>query len=116
MLMEGVAEIAILAGTLGIDLQRFESLTAGGPLVPSWAQGKLNKIAGDATAEPEFPLRWADKDVHLALAAAGANRDRLPALSTIDAVWSAAVDRFGGHDLSAIYVALRDGPVPPRRA
>jgi 3-hydroxyisobutyrate dehydrogenase len=115
IVMEGVAEIAILADTLGIELQRFESLTAGGALVPPWALGKMKKIADNATAETEFPLRWADKDVRLALSAAGGQRDRLPALNTIDAVWSAAVERFGGQDLSAIYVALRDGVIGAQR-
>jgi 3-hydroxyisobutyrate dehydrogenase len=109
--MEGVAEAAILADSLRIDLQRFASLVSGGPLVPPWALGKMKKIAENKTGETEFPLRWADKDVRLALSAAGAQRARLPMLNTIDAQWSRAVERFGGDDLSAIYLALRDGLV-----
>jgi hypothetical protein len=46
--------------------------------------------------------------VHLALSAAAAERVRLPVLNTIEATWSGAVERFGAHDLSAVYVALRD--------
>jgi 3-hydroxyisobutyrate dehydrogenase-like beta-hydroxyacid dehydrogenase len=69
----------------------------------------MQKIAEDKTGETEFPLRWADKDVRLALSAAGEKRTQLPSLNTIDALWSRAVERFGGHDLSAIYVALREG-------
>jgi 3-hydroxyisobutyrate dehydrogenase len=107
--MEGVAELAILADALGVDLQRFASLAAGGPLVPSWAIAKIKKITGGTTSETEFPLRWADKDVRLARSAAGEQRARLPMLGTIDAVWADAVDRYGADDLSAIYVALRDG-------
>jgi 3-hydroxyisobutyrate dehydrogenase len=106
--MEGVAEIAIVADALGIELQRFATLATGGPLVPPWALAKMKKIADNATAETEFPLRWAEKDVRLALAAAGAERARLPVLDTIDAVWAPALERFGTQDLSAIYVALRD--------
>jgi hypothetical protein len=30
-------------------------------------------------------------------------------LSAIDTRWARAVERFGGDDLSAIYLALRDG-------
>jgi 3-hydroxyisobutyrate dehydrogenase len=107
--MEGVAELAILADALGVDLQRFSSLAAGGPLVPSWALAKIKKITDGTTAQTEFPLRWADKDVRLARSAAGEQRARLPMLGTIDAVWADAVDRYGADDLSAIYVALRDG-------
>jgi 3-hydroxyisobutyrate dehydrogenase len=106
--MEGVAEIAIVADALGIELPRFASLATGGPLVPSWALAKMKKIADHATAETEFPLRWAEKDVRLALTAAGSERSRLPVLETIDAVWARALERFGTQDLSAIYVALRE--------
>ncbi len=111
LVMEGVAEVAILAGALGIDLRRFASLVSGGPLVPPWALAKMQKIAEDETGETEFPLRWADKDVRLALSAAGQKRTQLPALNTVDALWSRAVERFGGHDLSAVYVALREGMI-----
>jgi 3-hydroxyisobutyrate dehydrogenase len=109
VMMEGVAEAVILADALGIDPQRFASLVSGGPLVPPWALAKMKKITENTMSETEFPLRWADKDVRLALSAAGEERARLPMLSTIDAQWSRAVDRFGGYDLSAIYLALRDG-------
>ncbi|MDB5027083.1 MAG: 3-hydroxyisobutyrate dehydrogenase [Candidatus Eremiobacteraeota bacterium] len=108
ILNEGVAEIAILAGALGVELPRFAHLATGGPLLPSWASAKIAKIAENKTAETEFPLRWADKDVRLAIAAAGAQRAGLPMLCTVDAVWAGAVERFGGDDLSAIYVALRE--------
>jgi 3-hydroxyisobutyrate dehydrogenase len=109
IMMEGVAEAVILADALGIDPQRFASLVSGGPLVPPWALAKMKKIAENKTSETEFPLRWADKDVRLALSAAGEERARLPMLNTIDAQWSRAVERFGGDDLSAVYLALRDG-------
>jgi hypothetical protein len=46
--------------------------------------------------------------VRLALSAAGEKRTQLPALNTIDALWSRSVERFGGHDLSAVYGALRE--------
>ena len=115
IMMEGVAEIAILADALGVEQQRFASLATGGPLVPPWALAKMKKIADNKTAETEFPLRWADKDVRLALSAAGAERARLPMLSAIDARWARAVERFGGDDLSAIYLALRDEAVPAGR-
>jgi 3-hydroxyisobutyrate dehydrogenase len=115
IMMEGVAEITILADALGVEQQRFASLATGGPLVPPWALAKMKKIAENKTAETEFPLRWADKDVRLALSAAGEERSRLPMLSELDARWALAVERFGGDDLSAIYLALRDGAVGAAR-
>jgi 3-hydroxyisobutyrate dehydrogenase len=109
VLMEGVAEVAILGDALGIDQGRFAALVSGGPLVPPWAVAKLQKIKEGRTAETEFPLRWAHKDVQLALAAAGEERSRLPILNQIDATWADAEGDFGADDLSAIYVALSNG-------
>jgi 3-hydroxyisobutyrate dehydrogenase len=108
-LMEGVAEVSILGDALGIDLGRFASLVSGGPLVPAWAVAKLQKIKEGRTAETEFPLRWAHKDVQLALAAAGEERARLPILNQIDSIWAEAEPGFGADDLSAIYLALSNG-------
>jgi 3-hydroxyisobutyrate dehydrogenase len=108
-LMEGVAEVSILGDALGIDLGRFASLVSGGPLVLAWAVAKLQKITEGRTAETEFPLRWAHKDVQLALAAAGEERARLPILNQIDSIWAEAEPGFGADDLSAIYLALSNG-------
>jgi 3-hydroxyisobutyrate dehydrogenase len=107
VLMEGVAEVALLGDALGIDHGRFASLVSGGPLVPPWAVAKLEKISAKRTAETEFPLRWAHKDVLLALAAAGVERSRLPILNEIARTWADAARDFGGDDLSAIYLALK---------
>jgi 3-hydroxyisobutyrate dehydrogenase len=107
ILTEDVAEVAILADALGVETKRFEALVSDGPLVPPWAVAKLEKIAENRTAETEFPLRWALKDVTLALAAAGEERSRLPILNKIAMTWTRAVEDFGAQDLSAIYVALK---------
>src|ERR1700761_7551745 len=109
VLNEGVAEVYILGDALGIDLGRFASLVSGGPLVPAWAVAKLQKIKAGRAEEAEFPLRWAHKDVQLALAAAGEERARLPILNQIDATWAEAEPGFGADDLSAIYLALSNG-------
>jgi 3-hydroxyisobutyrate dehydrogenase len=109
VLNEGVAEVSILGNALAVDLERFASLTSGGPVVPAWAVAKLRKIIEGRTADTEFPLRWAHKDVQLALAAAGEKRGLLPILSQIDATWAEAEPAFGADDLSAIYLALSNG-------
>jgi 3-hydroxyisobutyrate dehydrogenase len=108
-LMEGVAEVSILEDALGLEPGRFASLVPGGPLVPPWAVAKLEKIRDKRTAETEFPLRWAYKDVLLALAAAGKEGSRIPALNKIAVTWADAAKDFGEDDLSAIYLALRNG-------
>ncbi len=107
ILMEGVAEVAALGNALGIGPERFAALASGGPLVPPWAVAKLKKIAEKRTAETEFPLRWAHKDLVLALAAAGDEQAQLPILSEMATIWEDAAQDFGDDDLSAIYVALQ---------
>jgi 3-hydroxyisobutyrate dehydrogenase len=62
VLMEGVAEVAILGNSLGVAPERFASLASGGPLVPPWAIAKLKKIAekayrGDGVSPPLGPQR-----------------------------------------------------------
>ena len=109
ILMEDVAEISVLEDDLGVEPGRFAALVSGGPLVPAWAVAKLVKIREKRTAETEFPLRWAHKDVLLALAAAGDGPSRLPVLNKIAKTWSDAEQDFGSYDLSAIYLALSNG-------
>jgi 3-hydroxyisobutyrate dehydrogenase len=107
LLMEGVAEIATLCGALAVDPARFADLVAGGPLFPAWALQKLRKIIDDDVTQPEFPLRWAEKDVMLALSASGNAGAALPILNDIATVWTDASEEFGAYDLSAIYLALQ---------
>jgi 3-hydroxyisobutyrate dehydrogenase len=107
IVMEGVAEIAILCDTLSVDASRFGELAAAGPLFPPWALQKLHKIIDKRFEETEFPLQWAEKDVMLALSAAGKARAQLPVLKEIADVWAGATSEFGSYDLSAIYLALR---------
>lgn len=108
---EGVAETVTLANFLGIEPQLFASIAAGGPLVPPWAIGKIQKITEGRTGETEFPLRWAEKDLKLALEAADSERARLPILDEIAQLWEQAVPEFGTQDLSAIYAALQHNSI-----
>jgi 3-hydroxyisobutyrate dehydrogenase len=107
VLMEGVAEIATLCDALSVDPARFAELVAGGPLFPPWALQKLQKIIDNGVNQPEFPLRWAEKDVLLALSASGKASAALPILSEIANVWADAAEDFGSYDLSAVYLALQ---------
>jgi 3-hydroxyisobutyrate dehydrogenase len=114
-LNEGDAELVGLADVLGVNPRTFLEVVAGGPLVPRWALNKIEKIVERKTNQTEVPLRWAEKDVRLALDAAGDERARLPILSEIVNVWASALDEFGTHDLSAIYDALARRASTPAR-
>lgn len=105
--IENIAEVATLAQTLGIDTQRFAELVSGGSLVPPWALEKLAKIVEHRTSEVEVPLRLAQKNLLLALSAAGSARPRLPILNQVAITWAEAGSDFGETDISALYLALQ---------
>jgi len=108
-LMEGLAETLTVADSLDISAQEFEQVIAGGPLAPAWAIAKLHKIEAGETKDTEFPLKWADKDVHLALDAVKETKPRsLPELESIAEAWDRAVAQgLGDYDASAAYLALQ---------
>ncbi len=76
-------------------------------MVPPWALDKLQKIVEKRTSEVEVPLRLAEKNVLLALAAAGAARPRLPILNQIAVTWAEVAPNFGAADISALHLALQ---------
>ena len=105
ILIEGVAEALEMADRLGIDEAKLAESIEGGPLDAPIADAKLHKMErGDFAAE--FPLKWALKDVDLALEVAGA--DPPPLLAALSPHWHAAVDAgLGNEDISAARLALR---------
>jgi 3-hydroxyisobutyrate dehydrogenase len=104
ILIEAVAETLELADRFGIDHGKLAEAIEGGPLDAPLAGAKLHSMEiGDFT--PEFPLRWALKDVDLALGAAGAEPP--PLLAALSPHWRRAVDAgLGDEDISAARRAL----------
>jgi 3-hydroxyisobutyrate dehydrogenase len=107
-LMEGIAESAALADTLGVDHQALRDALQGGPLNAPAALAKLAKIdAGDES--PDFSLRWAAKDVDLALAEAG--EQTLPVAAAIGDRWHRLIEAgLGEADVSAARHGLGQPP------
>ena len=108
-LVEGTAEIAALANTLGVPLDRVAECLEGGPLDAPMVRSKLAKIAAN-TFDPEFSLAMAAKDVHLAVQAeAQGNGAMLPMLETLDREWQHALaSGYGDRDVSVVYLALAE--------
>lgn len=98
-LVEGVAEVGALADALGVEHAALTGVLDGGPLAAALALAKLRKMdAGDDS--PDFSLRWALKDVDLAVGAAGART--LPVARAIGVRWHELVaDGLGDLDVSA---------------
>jgi 3-hydroxyisobutyrate dehydrogenase len=104
--VEGTAEIAALATTLGVPLDRVAECLQGGALDAPMVRSKLAKIAA-GTFEPEFSLANAAKDVRLALQAEARGGVKLPMLDALDAEWQRALARGDGdRDVSVVYLAL----------
>ena len=102
-LMEGIAESVALADRLGVDHEALREALRGGPLEAPVALAKLAKMdAGDESAD--FALRWAVKDVDLALAEGG--QQTLPVADTIGRRWHQLVEAGSGQ---ADVVAARHG-------
>jgi len=104
ILIEAVAETLELADRFSIDHGKLAEAIEGGPLDAPLAGAKLHKMEiGDYA--PEFPLRWALKDVELALGAAGAEPP--PLLAALSPHWRKAVEAgLGEEDISAVRRAL----------
>jgi 3-hydroxyisobutyrate dehydrogenase len=103
---EGVAEIAVLATTLGVPLDRVAECLEGGALDAPMVRSKLAKIAS-GTFDPEFSLANAAKDVRLALQAEARGGVPLPMLDALEREWERALALgYGDRDVSAVYLAL----------
>jgi 3-hydroxyisobutyrate dehydrogenase len=98
-LMEGIAESVALADILGVSHDAIRQALHGSPLDAPVSLMKLAKIdAGDES--PDFSLRWATKDVDLALTEGGERA--LPVAATIDRRWHELVEAgLGDADVSA---------------
>jgi 3-hydroxyisobutyrate dehydrogenase len=103
-LVEGIAETAALADVLGVSHDALAGALAGGPLGAGLAEAKLAKIdAGDYS--PDFSLRWALKDVDLAVEAGGGWR--LPVTAAISSQWhELARSGMADKDVSAVRSGL----------
>ncbi|REC93725.1 NAD(P)-dependent oxidoreductase [Kushneria indalinina] len=104
-MMQGIAESARLAQTLGFSTEELWSVLDGGPLAAPYVKAKLDKIGGDEYSA-QMALEWGLKDARLALDAAGDTG--LPGLSRISEIWREAVDAgLGEQDIAAVHDYLR---------
>src|SRR5271154_228891 len=97
---EGVANALALAHRLGLSTQGILEAFEGGPLISPWEAGKFRRIE-DEDYSPEFPLRLALKDVHLALEHGGS--DRFAVLTSLAREWDQIVAQgVGDEDITVV--------------
>jgi 3-hydroxyisobutyrate dehydrogenase len=101
---EGVANSVALAHRLGLDTRCIVEAFEGGPLVSPWMSGKFRRIE-DEDYSPEFPLRLALKDVHLALEHGGS--ERFTVLAALSREWEQIVEQgVGDEDITVVTRSL----------
>jgi 3-hydroxyisobutyrate dehydrogenase len=101
---EGVVAAIAVAHRLGLDTRTVLDALQSGPLVSPWESAKFERIAHDDFS-PQFALRLALKDVHLALDAVDAGR--FEALAGLAHEWERVVDDgLGDQDLTVVARSL----------
>jgi 3-hydroxyisobutyrate dehydrogenase len=97
---EGVANAFGLGHRLGLATQTILDAFKGGPLISSWEAGKFQRIAAEDYS-PEFPLRLALKDVHLALEQG--DPERFVILASLAREWDRIVEQgLGEEDVTVV--------------
>jgi 3-hydroxyisobutyrate dehydrogenase len=103
---EGVANSLALAHRLGLDTNLVLDAFEGGSLLSPWEAGKFRRIeSGDYS--PEFPLRLALKDVHLALEHGGPGH--FSVLASLAREWEKIVEQGGGDDDVTVVTRFLEG-------
>ena len=105
--MAAFAEGMVLGQALGLPQELLFNVLIGGPVTAPFVAMKREKMAqGDYDAE--FPLRWMQKDVHMAATAAYESGVALPVGNAAKELYRLA-DRqgLGQEDFSAIYHFLQ---------
>ena len=106
--MSAFAEGMALGESLGIDKQTLFDTLLESPVVAPFIKLKREKIDQD-NYEPEFPLQWMQKDLHLASDTAFEQNIGLPAVNVIKEVYALAKNAgYADKDFSAIYKYLSD--------
>jgi 3-hydroxyisobutyrate dehydrogenase/glyoxylate/succinic semialdehyde reductase len=106
--MLSFAEGLVLGESLGLERERLLEMLVGGPVVAPFIEGKRSKIESDEY-EAAFPLKWMQKDLHLATQTGYERGVAMPSANLAKEIYRLA-DRAGLGDLdfSAIYRFLAE--------
>jgi len=104
--MMAFSEGMALGEAFGLSREMLLEILVGSPVVAPFISGKKEKVAsGDF--DPEFPLKWMQKDLQLASQCGYETGTPLPAVNTIKEVFaSASKSGLGDQDFSAICAFL----------
>lgn len=104
---EGMA----LGQALGIERETLFETLVGGPVVAPFIEGK-QAIIEEGAYEAHFPLKWMEKDLHLAALTAHEEEVAIPAGAVTKEIYALAARKgLADLDFSAIYRFINDsGP------
>jgi 3-hydroxyisobutyrate dehydrogenase len=105
--VEGCAEVMVLAEHMGLDPSLLLEAVEGGPLDTPYLRMKAQAILS-RDFEPAFRLALAAKDADLIEEAAEARQLELPLLSTVRERLAQAAREHGDEDVIAVYRTLAD--------
>ena len=106
--MLGFAEGVALGESLGLSRELLFNLLLGGPLTPPILAGKRAKFES-GVYEPEFPLQWLQKDLHLATLTAYEQGVPMPTVNLAKEIYLMAVQAgLGEEDYTAIFEFIKN--------
>jgi 3-hydroxyisobutyrate dehydrogenase-like beta-hydroxyacid dehydrogenase len=115
--MEAFAEGAALGESLGVPPATLFDTLVGGPIVPPFVAAKRTRIDRNDYGDPDFSLRWIQKDLHLAAVSGYEAGVALPLVNVAKEMYRLAMRQgLADRDFSAIYSFVNqstDRPAEP---
>lgn len=107
--MLAFAEGMALGQALGIRRETLFEVLVGGPVVAPFIKGK-QPVIEEGEYEAHFPLKWMEKDLHLAAVTAHEEEVAIPAGAVTKEIFGLAARKgLGELDFSAIYRFINEG-------
>src|SRR5439155_12174656 len=102
--MTAFAEGLVLGESLGLSREVLFEALLGSPAAAPFLASKRERIENGNYEPADFPLRWLQKDLHLAAVSAYESGAAMPLTNAAKELYRLAIrDGRGGEDLSAIY-------------
>ncbi|HZZ57583.1 MAG TPA: NAD(P)-dependent oxidoreductase [Opitutaceae bacterium] len=112
--MAAFVEALILGEALGLSRAVLLDGMLGGPAAAPFLTGKRERFERAAFEPADFPLRWLQKDLHLATLSAHETGTAVPIASAAKELYRLAIrEGHGAKDFSAVYNTLAGRDCPP---
>lgn len=108
--MAAFAEGLVLGESLGLSRAVLSDALFNGPAAAPFITAKKSRIESGRYEDPDFPLQWLEKDLHLASISAYEVGAAMPLANVAKEIYRLAIRKGeGGKDISAIYDFLANG-------